>query len=68
MNFGESLRKAREAQGWSRYRLAMAIRERFQSTGTTIGETTIKDIETGKISTPRETTRRKLLKIFPEIA
>lgn len=67
MTFGQSLRQAREARGWSRFCLTLKIKERFQLDGMTVCEATIKFLETGKTRQPFGTTRRMLIAVLPEL-
>jgi DNA-binding XRE family transcriptional regulator len=66
MNFGESLRKARESLFWSRFRLAMAISEACQRQEVSISAETIKNIELGK-TTPSPLTKAKIARVLPNI-
>lgn len=63
MNFGEQLRQAREARGWSRFMLHLKVKEH----GVKVSECAIKWIETGRIKTPRGRTRGALALSLPEL-
>lgn len=67
MTFGQSLRQAREARGWSRFRLMLAVKERFRADGSTITEAAIKFLENGITHEPRGTTRHLLIAVLPEL-
>jgi hypothetical protein len=68
MTFGEALRQAREARGWSRFHLSLALKERFHYEGLTLSERAIKALERHEVEAPRRKTRRMLLAIFPELS
>lgn len=66
MTFGEALREARTSRGWSRAQTEIIITARFKAFKFTLTDDAIKLIEYG-ISEPRETTRRILEQLFPEL-
>jgi hypothetical protein len=65
VTFGLELRLAREGRGWSRFRLTVAIRERFRQDLT---EQAIKLLELGVTRNPRGTTRHMLVTVLPELS
>lgn len=65
MIFGEQLRLAREARGWSRFRLSLVIKERFKHER--LSESAIWLLEGGRSKRPRNTTLSMLQQVFPEL-
>jgi transcriptional regulator with XRE-family HTH domain len=67
LTFGEALREAREARGWSRFRLTVAVRDAFRAERVTITEQSLKLLELGRTKAPRRITIRLLTRVLPEI-
>jgi len=68
MTFGERLRQARVAHGWSREQMVLVIRSRRKADNIALSADTIKAIELGETPSPRDTTRAILASVLPELA
>lgn len=61
------VRRAREARGWSRFRLMLEVRQHFRKEGSRISECAIVYIETGITKEPRAMTRNMLVAVLPDL-
>ena len=68
MTFRELLRSEREAMNWSREQLARKTESCCRNGENPVKAQTIKWIELGLVTTPRNGTRAMLCKIFPSLS
>jgi len=68
LTFGVSLRAERNAMNWSREHLEHVIRTRCKNDEHPVSAATIKAIENGLVSAPRNGTRAILCRIFPKLS